>query len=218
VQELKRSKRRMNLAVDEWNVNYREGRDEWEPWEVAPRIAEFEYYQRDAVVVGSLLISLLRHADRVKVACQSLLVNVGGAIRTDPQGQAVKQAIFGPIAAVFNGVRERSVIGVFIDGPEVATSAYGDVPAFDATAVVDPDERTVTVFAVNRSTVTALDVEVVLRGWGGIDASRCRVLPGSQVRGDGALARADVHLSAANTAVVRVGSLSWAVLEFELSN
>ena len=76
---------------------------------VAPAIAEFDYSCRDAVVEGSLLIALVRHADRVKVACQSLLVNVGGPIRTEAGGPATKSPIFGPIAAVFNRVRDRSV-------------------------------------------------------------------------------------------------------------
>jgi hypothetical protein len=35
----------------------------------------------DAVVVGSLLMSLLRHADRVAVACLAQLVNVIAPIR-----------------------------------------------------------------------------------------------------------------------------------------
>jgi alpha-N-arabinofuranosidase len=219
VRELKRSKRRVNLAMDEWNVNYREGRDDWEPWQVAPHIAEFEYHCRDAVVTGGLLISLLRHADRVKVACQSLLVNVGGPIRAEAQGQAVKQAIFTPIAEVFNTVRERSVLAARTDSPEVATSAYGDVPALDATAVVDGDNAKLTLFAVNRSTTRGLDVEVALHGFGAIGTGHGRVLSGSSGSpGPGAagLAPVDVHLVSDNVASVRMEPFSWAAIDFAL--
>ena len=76
VKEVRRPNRRLNLAVDEWAVCYNTPEFyERQRWEFAPAIGEYEYQYRDAVVVGSLLISLLRHADRVKVACQSLLVN-----------------------------------------------------------------------------------------------------------------------------------------------
>ena len=116
VQELKRSKRKMSLSVDEWNVNFLGGTTDHQSWEVAPAIAEFDYSCRDAVVEGSLLIARLRHADRVKVACQSLLVNVGGPIRAEVGGPATKSPIFEPIAAGSTVVRGRSVVGVSV-GP-----------------------------------------------------------------------------------------------------
>ena len=50
------------------------------------------------MVVGSLLITLLRHADRVKIACLAQLVNV---IAPDPHragGRAWRQTIFHPFA------------------------------------------------------------------------------------------------------------------------
>ena len=53
-------------------------------YELQPRLIEDEYHGLDAVVVGALLISLLRHADRVGVANQAQLVNVIGAIRAEP--------------------------------------------------------------------------------------------------------------------------------------
>ncbi len=81
VGELKRSRRKMALSIDEWNVNYLDDPAEVRiPWQEAPVFAEFEYTSLDAVVAGSLLIPLIRHADRVRIACQSLLVNVGAPI------------------------------------------------------------------------------------------------------------------------------------------
>ena len=41
-------------------------------WAPQPRLIEDEYTITDAVVVGTLLNSLLRHGDRVTVACQAV--------------------------------------------------------------------------------------------------------------------------------------------------
>ena len=59
---------------------------------------EDHYNVADAVVVGSLLITLLRHSDRVTAACQAQLVNVIAPIMTEPGGPAWRQTIFHPFA------------------------------------------------------------------------------------------------------------------------
>ena len=56
------------------------------------------YDVTDAVVVGSLLITLLRHCDRVAIACQAQLVNVIAPIMTRAAGPAWRQTIFHPFA------------------------------------------------------------------------------------------------------------------------
>ncbi|GGE25883.1 hypothetical protein GCM10011391_00320 [Pullulanibacillus camelliae] len=50
----------------------------------------------DALVVGTLLIKLLKHADRVKIACLAQLVNVIAPIMTQKGGEAWKQTIYYP--------------------------------------------------------------------------------------------------------------------------
>src|SRR5699024_3047406 len=84
------------ISFDEWNVTSNGHGDpgtepSGEDWPVAPRFAESTYTAQDAVVVGSLLISLLRHTDRVASASQAQLVNVLGPIRTSPDGPAWRQ-------------------------------------------------------------------------------------------------------------------------------
>lgn len=49
----------------------------------------------DALLVGSMLITLLRHCDRVKMACMAQLVNVIAPIMTSDTG-AWRQTIFYP--------------------------------------------------------------------------------------------------------------------------
>src|SRR5215475_5417776 len=71
-------RKRINLSLDEWNVWYQRdfGGEDSLDWTQAPRLIEDAFTVADAVVVGGLLISLLNHCDRVRVACQAQLVNV----------------------------------------------------------------------------------------------------------------------------------------------
>lgn len=69
------------------------GRRETEKWGQAPHQLEDIYNFEDALLVGSMLITLLRHADRVKMACLAQLVNVIAPIMTSDTG-AWRQTIF----------------------------------------------------------------------------------------------------------------------------
>lgn len=85
VKAKKRSKKRMYLSFDEWNVWFHSNAADKkiEPWQIAPPQLEDIYTMEDALVVGCLLISLLKHADRVKMACLAQLVNVIAPIMTE---------------------------------------------------------------------------------------------------------------------------------------
>ncbi|MDQ2737334.1 MAG: alpha-L-arabinofuranosidase, partial [Actinomycetota bacterium] len=86
----KRSRRKLMLSFDEWNLWYESrfvGQANLE-WAQGPRLIEDEYTVEDAVVLGNLLMSLLRHSDRVTAACLAQLVNVIAPIRTEPDGAA----------------------------------------------------------------------------------------------------------------------------------
>ena len=104
VKAKKRSKKQINLSFDEWNVWYHsnEADSQLEKWVQAPHQLEDVYNFEDALLVGSMLITMLRHADRVKVACLAQLVNVIAPIMTSDTG-AWRQTIFYPYmhASVF---------------------------------------------------------------------------------------------------------------------
>jgi alpha-N-arabinofuranosidase len=139
----KGSSKRIGLSVDEYNVWHMTGNPthdrEGAPFEHAPAIAEDTFTVADALVVGSLLITLLRHADRVRIACLAQLVNVLPAIRTLDGGPAWRQTIFHPLMHASRYGRG-TVLRVDADEPSV-----------QATAVHDPGVGTLTVFAVNRA-------------------------------------------------------------------
>ena len=95
------SRKRLRLSFDEWNVWYQSrfpGQRQLD-WTFAPELIEDEFSTVDAVVVGSLLLTLLRHADRVGVACQAQLVNIIAPIRTEPGGPAWRQTHLPPVRA-----------------------------------------------------------------------------------------------------------------------
>jgi alpha-N-arabinofuranosidase len=125
------NRKRINIAFDEWNVWYVErfrALDRPVDWPAAPRIIEDEYTVADAVVVGNLLISLLRHSDRVTAACLAQLVNVIAPIRTEPGGPSWRQTTFHPFAltsrhAVGNVLRVEPVT------PAYETAKYGESTA-----------------------------------------------------------------------------------------
>ena len=87
VEGKKHSRKQINLSFDEWNVWYHSRQQDeeiWkrEKWDRALPLLEDVYNFEDALLVGSMLITLLRNSDRVKIACLAQLVNVIAPIMT----------------------------------------------------------------------------------------------------------------------------------------
>ncbi|MEI8095996.1 MAG: alpha-N-arabinofuranosidase [Spirochaetales bacterium] len=152
VRARKRSKKQVNLSFDEWNVWFHshEQDKKLEPWTVGPPQLEDVYTFEDALVVGTLLNSLLRHADRVKIACLAQLVNVIAPILTRTGGPAWKQTIFWPLYHASTYGRGTS-LQVKLDAGGYDNQTYGFVSWLDASAVLSDDGRGLTLFVVNRS-------------------------------------------------------------------
>lgn len=161
------SDKRIAISFDEWNVWYMSrGWEQFtEDWPVAPPLLEDVYSLADAVVVGDLLITLLRHADRVKAASLAQLVNVIGPIMTEPGGRAWRQATFHPFALTAR-LAGSVALEVDIQAPAVSTLRHGDVAAVNAVATLGED-GTVTIFAANRDTTSAHELVVDLGGFAG---------------------------------------------------
>jgi len=160
--------KQIGISVDEWNVWYQTRFNEVdkEPlftgdWNTQPRLIEDEYNVSDAVVVGSLLISLLRNSDRVSMANLAQLVNVIAPIRSEPNGPAWRQTTFFPFALTAAAARGE-VLAATIHSDSYDTAAHGTVDLVDA-AVTATDEEIV-LFLVNRSSDDALTLEVDLAG------------------------------------------------------
>ena len=160
---VKQSDKKITLSFDEWNVWYQgrfPGESGLKVREASPLIEDV-YDFTDAVVVGSLLITLLRHADRVKIANQAQLVNVIAPILTEPGGTAWQQTIFHPFALTSKYAGSR-VLRTEVTGPVVETDAFGNVPALWSTATYDEESGVVALFVVNRSETDEIECEIPL--------------------------------------------------------
>ena len=177
-----RSRKQLTLSVDEWNVWYQQHFKgaHAQDWDQAPELIEDVYDVADAVVVGDLLVTLMRHADRVAVACQAQLVNVIAPILTRPGGPAWRQTVFHPFAHSARLARG-DVLRVEPVCPTYDTAAHGEVPVLQATATHDPETGNVVLFLVNRST-RPLDV-----------AADVRALPAAAVAETVLVADADIR-------------------------
>lgn len=179
----KNSDKKILISFDEWNVWYQDRAPSVPPsgddWPVGPALLEDRYNVADAVVVGSLLISLLRHADRVQVACLAQLVNAIAPIVTVPGGPAWRQTIFHPFALTARYARG-VVLQTPVVGPCYATNEYGDVALVDAVATYDAGTGEVAVFLVNRSQDEPTRLELDL----GDSLRRARVIEAVQYSSD----------------------------------
>jgi alpha-N-arabinofuranosidase len=173
-----RSRRRLRLSVDEWNVWHQSrflGHDGLLYDDPDPALIEDVYDVHDAVVVGSLLITLLRHADRIGIACQAQLVNVIAPIMTRAGGPAWRQTIFHPFAQASRFARGE-VLRVEPRVRRHSTADHDDVPLVDAVATWDEDSRALTLLCVNRSQDEPARLDVEARAFAGLRMTEATVL------------------------------------------
>ena len=114
--------------------------------------------------MGSLLITLLRHADRVKIACLAQLVNVIAPIMTSDTG-AWRQTIFYPFCHA-SAYARGTVLNTLVKSP-VYDSRYGDAPYLDSVLVMNEEEDSLTMLAVNKSLEEDMEVTCDLRQFAG---------------------------------------------------
>jgi alpha-N-arabinofuranosidase len=175
VRALKRSGKELFLSFDEWNVWYRARGGDFADGHgtKAPHLLEEPYNLEDAMLVGGLANSLIRHSDRVKVACLAQLVNVIAPISTNEDG-ILRHSIYYPYAWALKYARGRA-LSVEPEGPGYEVAALGrpiesiglPIPGFgkvdyvDMAVTLDADSKTATVFMLNRDLAKAQDVEIV---------------------------------------------------------
>ncbi|MBE5937957.1 MAG: alpha-N-arabinofuranosidase [Lachnospiraceae bacterium] len=147
----KHSKKQINLSFDEWNVWYHsnEADKHIEKWTHAPHQLEDVYNLEDALLVGGMLITMLNHCDRVKIACLAQLVNVIAPIMTSDTG-AWRQTIFYPYMHASKYGRG-TVLHTIKDCPVYDSKNYTDVPYLDSAVIWNEEDNTMTIFAVNKS-------------------------------------------------------------------
>ena len=221
----KHSKKQINLSFDEWNVWYhsREQDEEiWkrEKWGPALPLLEDVYNFEDALLAGSMLITLLRNADRVKIACLAQLVNVIAPIMTRNGGGCWAQTIFWPFYHASKYGRGIS-LKALVDSPVYSCADYDAVPIIDTAAVLG-DDNSVTVFVVSRDLKEDCLLDLDLRAFGDLKLQEHILLHHDDVKAVNTEEHPDTVVPAmgpggtvdGGKAQIRVPALSWNVLRF----
>ncbi len=163
VKAKKHSKKTIHLSFDEWNVWYHshEQDQKLQRWTQAPHQLEDVYDFQDALLVGSMLITLLRHADRVKIACMAQLVNVIAPIMTSDTG-IWRQTTFYPYWLTCQYGRG-IVLQTQVESPTYENKKYGTVPYVDSVCIYNDEAEELVLFAVNKSLTEDISLSMDLR-------------------------------------------------------
>jgi alpha-N-arabinofuranosidase len=173
-----RSPKKLWLSFDEWNVWYRtntgdavdgHGRE-------APHLLEEVYNLEDALLVGGMVNTLLRNADRVKIACLAQLINVIAPIMVNENG-LYRQTIYYPYSWGLQFAKG-SALNLLVESSTYDAPDLDHVPHLDVAGSYDGNGK-LSLFILNRDLTKAHDVEVVWQ-----DAPPTRVLSASVITGD----------------------------------
>lgn len=129
----------------------------------------------DAVVFGSLMISLLTHADRVASASLAQLVNVIAPIMTEPGGPAWRQTTFFPFS-ITSRLARGEALRVQIEAGTTETANHGPVPPVDAVATHDPETGEAALFLVHRGRREPVDGAIDVTGFGDVELVETHLL------------------------------------------
>lgn len=196
VRGLKRTNKRLFLSFDEWNVWYRARGGDYANGhrKEAPHLLEEVYNLEDALLVGGLINSLLRHSDRVRVACLAQLVNVIAPLMTN-ETSVLRQTIYYPYLWALQNARG-NVLNLALEGPSYevqqlgrpieaggsAMSGLGRVPYLDVAATFDPAGNTATLFVLNRDLVKPRELEVDWQGLTPSKVTSSQVITGTDLK------------------------------------
>ncbi len=161
VKALKRSDKQIYFAVDEWNVwhAFDNSGKVIEDWCQGLPLLENHYDFADAIVVATLLSTLINHADIVKMANFAQLVNVIAPILTQKGGGLVKQTIYYPISMISKDFASTIALKTFNAIPTYKTKTYGEVPEVYTSVSYNAEKKEYIVLLIN---VSQKDTEIEL--------------------------------------------------------
>ena len=223
VKALKRSNKTINLSFDEWNIWYMQNQEP-HPWMEAPRILEDHYSLLDALAFGGMAITLLNHADRVKIACLAQLVNVIAPIFTEPGKGAYRQSIYYPFRDISTFGRGTALQPV-VNTPNKIIEKYGEVPSVIFASVLSEDEKDISLFALNTNKNEESKTKIDLRSFGKSEMIYRTELCGNDLNAKNSLENPDMVKPVPATLVqsadgmyeVSLKKASWNVLRFKLN-
>jgi alpha-L-arabinofuranosidase len=209
----KRSKHKVHISFDEWNVWYHSNVQDREilggnkGWPHAPRLLEDIYNFEDVLQVGCILNTFIRRSNIVKIACIAQLVNVIAPIMTEPGGDAWRQTIFYPyyFASIYG---RGTALQLAVSCPGYDADIADNVPYIDASGVHNEADGTATFFVVNRHGSETIDLAISLQGFGSATLIDHQVMTHADLEAANTLAKqGNVVPHKGNGAKVEDGSL-----------
>lgn len=155
------------LSFDEWNVwyHYQKAQKQADRWVVARPIEEEDYDFADALLVGSMLITLINNADVVKIACLAQLVNALAPIMTEPGGRAWVQTTYYPFLYTAN-YGHGTALRAEVSCARYDCAAGGNIPYLDCAAAYDEPAGGLALFFVNKHLEEDMRITVNCAGFG----------------------------------------------------
>lgn len=171
VKAMKRSDKTIYISFDEWGVwsvpdKVVAASVDESPWQVAPYLSEQIYTMEDTLLFCSMMMNFLKYADRIKIACQSLLTNISAAIMTEQNGDAWVQPIYYPFMHMANYGRGK-VLQSVSNIPIYDCALRKQVPYVDYVVVHNEERKEVVFFAVNRTQEHTAEIVMELQGFQG---------------------------------------------------
>jgi len=178
----KRSAKKLWLSFDEWNVWYRartgDAMDGHE--KEAPHLLEEVYNLEDALLVGGIVNTLMRNADRIKIACLAQLVNVIAPLATNANG-VLRQTIYYPYSWALQWARG-NVLNLLVESPTYEVSEMGQAPYVDVAGTLNPEDGKLSLFLLNRDLNKPRTVEINWQDWTPGKVLSSSVLTGSDLK------------------------------------
>ncbi len=162
-----RSKKKLFISFDEWNI-WTVTAPRTEPlWKTAPHLLEDVYTFQDALVFAGLMNTLLNNCDVVKLGCLAQLVNVIAPIMTQKGGGTFRQTSFYPFRYIA-GTARGETLRTFSDS-DTFENMYGTARYINEAINHDRARRTVCASLCNYAQ-EAREVELELRSFGELRA------------------------------------------------
>ena len=166
-----RSDKTLYISFDEWGVwsvpdQVVAASVDERPWQVAPHLSEQIYTMEDALLFAGMMMNFLKYADRIKIACQSLLTNISAAIMTRRGGEVWVQPIYYPFMHMAHYGVEKTLLAVD-EIPSYDCDLRKAVPCVDYVAVSNEEGKEVVLFAVNRMEEEA-EIKLELQGFNAV--------------------------------------------------
>jgi alpha-N-arabinofuranosidase len=191
VQGVYKSPKRLWLSFDEWNVWYRArgGKDTDGQRTFAPRLLEEDYNLEDALLVGGMVNTLLRQAERVRVGCLAQILNVIAPLETS-ETSVLRHTIYYPYAWALKYAHGR-VLDLRVESETYPIRGRGlmpafarddDVPYLDVAATLDPANGQVCVLMLNRDLESERELTLEWRDPAPSRVLACETLTGTDLK------------------------------------